>query len=419
MDRREDGSTLPNEIIQLIIRAALPPLAFGSFPERSSALLPLTVVNRAWGTLSQTELYRHVHLENPSRASRFSASTRESPHLALKTVSLHLGSVSVQVRGTQRVWEMLEVLKSMRKVRVIWVAGLQPISLFGLAMAQDLRELYLYDVQIMEPIPLPPHPYPSATLPECLLRNLRHLTLHTSNLSLVDVSSADAGISPISPSDIFPLLFPPLSSLFIFDSHSYLLDLSLRAIDLSSSAAASCDTLTIDNRHPPPQGIPSFIKDYTLHWVALLPHYTALTRLAVAEAADLVPLVEALHPAVRLTTLRVVALQQSCESSQSSDEHVLALFMRGLPALRNLRRLVLPDVCRCNEVAEPDGMDLDEAIISPSSRSEGHHFELRRKVREVCEEREVVLVENEWGVDIGVSEGRVHQEEWESADSRW
>lgn len=139
--RREDGSTLPNEIVQLIIRAALPPLMFDSFAERRATLLPLLLVNRAWGTLSQTELYRHVGLEDPDRSTRFIACTSGSPHLPLKTASLHLGSTTVQVRGFQLVAAMLGVLEVTTRVKVIWVTGLRPISLFGLAIAQGASEV--------------------------------------------------------------------------------------------------------------------------------------------------------------------------------------------------------------------------------------------------------------------------------------
>lgn len=287
-----------------------------------------------------------------------------------------------------------------------------------LTVRKDLQELYASNVRFLDPIPLPLHPYPSDTLPGCLLRNLRHLTIHSSTLGLVDLTSDTVDVSQVPPSSVFPFLFPPLFSVTIFDSHSVLSDLSLSAIDLSPSAATSCETLTIDDRRPPPQGVPSFMKQFTLHWITLLPHYSALTRLAITEAADLAPLVEALHPAVQLSTLRLVALQQSCHNETPDDELVLALLAQGLPALRSLRRLVLPMApstpCRCEDLLPVDEMELDgdeSALVRMNPFAV-----LRAKVRDACDERSITLVENDWEVDV---EARLHHEDWETADSRW
>ncbi|KAK4700488.1 hypothetical protein P7C70_g5758, partial [Phenoliferia sp. Uapishka_3] len=430
--RREDGSTLPLEIIQLCIRAVLPPLTFSTVRGRSAALIPLSLVNKTWGSLAQNELYRDVGLQNPEQVGRFLESTKDSQRLGHKTHSLHLGDPSNEVHGFQRVMSMLQVLVRTRKVRVIWITGLRPISLFGLAMAPELTELHAYGIRFMEPTPLPAHPYPDSFMPAVLLRNLQSITLHSSVIGLVDVNSETVQVSPHPLSSVLALLFPPLVSISIFEAHSVDPDLSFSAIDLSSCAADSCETLTIDNRHPPPEGVESFVKDFSLEWATILPRYSALQRLALAEAQDLVPLVEALHPDVTLIALRVIALRMPCDEGSHSDLQVLALLKKPPPALRRLQRLVLPVAqptpCRCSAETTTDGMQVDDedqegqAVVRSDEsatglRQQGYAPETTRNlIRDLCAERGINLVENEWEVDV---DARQHSEDWETAECRW
>lgn len=440
MDRQPGLLTLPQELLQLILRATLPPLSFDSFAARSSILLPLLTLNKVLGALALLEIFRHVGLKDPHAVARFAESLQAYPRARSrpgdKTISIHLGSRGGLVSGYENAMSMFECLPYTPNVREIWLVGIRPMSLLGLSLAPgqsapriavptltrfpplpEIRTLHVRNIYIMEPLPLP---LPLSPSPH-LLPHLQHLTLHSSTLTLVDIPSFSISSTPLPL--LLPLLFPPLLSLSIFDSHVLSPDLSSTALDFSPVAAGSCETLTIDTRRAPPHNGRSsgtlFVGDFTRDWVAELPRYTALTRLAVTGTENLGALAEALDSGVRLETLRIVRFE-GCEEEVGAgdgDERVVEVLGKGLAALAGLRRLIVP-----REVGQEDRsggrgdeMEVDGSGSGAVTAGEGRVG--RERLRKVCEAAGVELAENELAGD---GSGDVAEwKDWETADLFW
>lgn len=128
--------TLPPEVVELIILAAIPPNSheLHAFPTRSSILLSLSLVSPTFRAIAQRELLRDVTLETTERATAFaSQGDRRWDQVRVLRVGREVTNQSSWAFGLEAAGFVLSrLLSQCTRLEQLWLRQLRHVNLSGL-----------------------------------------------------------------------------------------------------------------------------------------------------------------------------------------------------------------------------------------------------------------------------------------------